>query len=287
MDNTYNFTSNKNEIIKGLISSVGTPILRLKNKTSDYLISKGIIKRDPRFNTLREFKDKHLGDRVFIVATGPSLTNKDLEKLKNEYTISMNSIVKMFDKIEFRPTYYVISDGVVYKKIQQASLFLPPERVFIGIGNVKTKWNINVNDVTGTENKNVNFFPVDRIQTLKYLYYKKNDFNTAFSFNADKAVIDGGTITYCAIQLAVYMGFKEIYLLGVDCNYSGKQAHFGETGNSLMERSEMAAAFAAFQQQKAYECAYESLKGTDISIYNATKGGKLEVFKRVDFDSLF
>ena len=287
MDNIVNFSSTKEEAIKGRICSVVSPILRFQNKAYDLLVSKGILKRDSRFDTIKEFKDKHFGNRVFIVATGPSLTTEDLNKLKKEYTISMNSIVKMFNKIDFRPTYYVISDGVVFRKIPHASLFLPPERVFIGIGNVKTKWNINVTDVTGPENEHVNLFPVDRIHTLKYLYYRKNQFNTRFSFDAEKAVIDGGTITYCAIQLAVYMGFKEIYLLGVDCNYTGLQAHFGESGNSLMKQGEMTAAFAAFQQQKAYECAYEALEGTDISIYNATRGGKLEVFKRVDFDLLF
>ena len=37
----------------------------------------------------------------------------------------------------------------------------------------------------------------------------------------------------------------------------------------------------------AYEVAKENAEKKGIKIYNATRGGKLEVFERVDFDSLF
>lgn len=37
----------------------------------------------------------------------------------------------------------------------------------------------------------------------------------------------------------------------------------------------------------AYESAKKYVDSHNISIYNATRGGMLEVFERVDFDSLF
>ena len=37
----------------------------------------------------------------------------------------------------------------------------------------------------------------------------------------------------------------------------------------------------------AYQAAREYADRHGIKIYNATRGGKLEVFERVDFDSLF
>jgi len=85
---------------------------------------------DPRFRQTEECRNRHYGERVFIVATGPSLSLEDLEKLtascledleklKNENTISMNSIVNVFSKTDFRPTYYMkcmnsITEGLEY-----------------------------------------------------------------------------------------------------------------------------------------------------------------------------
>lgn len=61
---------------------------------------------DERYEQIKKYKDIHQRERCFIVATGPSLTLSDLEVLKNEYTFGMNSIVKLFDKTDWRPTYY-------------------------------------------------------------------------------------------------------------------------------------------------------------------------------------
>ena len=56
-------------------------------------------------------------------------------------------------------------------------------------------------------------------------------YHSKFSDNAFEVVYSGYTITYSLIQLAVYMGFKEIYLIGVDCNYSSnKNNHFKDYG---------------------------------------------------------
>ena len=55
---------------------------------------------------MKKYKSIHKGKRCFIVATGPSLTIKDLEMLDGEITFSMNSIVNLYNKTEFRPNYY-------------------------------------------------------------------------------------------------------------------------------------------------------------------------------------
>lgn len=285
MENLY--TSTKQEKLKGAICAIGLPFLRLGFNLNSSLVNKGVIHQDDRFEKIRAFKDKHNGERVFIVATGPSLTMNDLKRLKNEYTISMNSIVSIFPKTDFRPTYYMCSDGLVYKKIVHAQTLMRPEDVFIGIGNINTKWNIQLSDVGNIEDKNINLFHVDRTKTLKNVYSHKDEFSTEFSFDAYKEIIDGGTITFCAMQMAAYMGFKEIYLLGVDCNYLGAKTHFAEGEYSASSGDVNKLSFTAFQQQKAYECVKNALEGTDIKIFNATRGGMLEIYPRVDFDTLF
>ena len=50
----------------------------------------------------KALKNKHEGKRCFIVCTGPSLTLEDVNKLKNEYTFSMNNIFKCYDKTDWQ-----------------------------------------------------------------------------------------------------------------------------------------------------------------------------------------
>jgi len=69
---------------------------------------------------IKGFKNKHLGDRCFIIATGPSLTVEDLEKLRGEITIGMNSISKVGEKTDWRPIYYGIQDMYVYKNLKSS-----------------------------------------------------------------------------------------------------------------------------------------------------------------------
>ena len=71
------------------------------------------------FTPLRQFKNKHIGQRCFIVATGPSLTIEDVSKLKNEICWSMNSGFKLINSADFHPAYYAIADGTVYQRVKE------------------------------------------------------------------------------------------------------------------------------------------------------------------------
>ena len=104
-----------------------------------------------------------------------------------------------------------------------------------------------------------------------------------FSEDVARVVYGGATVTYACIQIAVYMGFKEIYLLGVDCNYckgSNSNYFFWEQKADVMNHKED-------RMVLSYESAREYADSHGIKIYNATRGGMLEVFERVEFDSLF
>ena len=90
----------------------------------------------------------------------------------------------------------------------------------------------------------------------------------------------GGTVVITLIQIAYYMGFKDIYLLGCDCHY-GKVHHFDGTKADNRVTKDWRHIFQRYAQCK------RQLEHRDRNIYNAGKGGKLETFKRVEFASLF
>ncbi len=222
---------------------------------------------DKRYIKIKEYHNKHEGKRCFVVATGPSLTIDDVNKLTNEYTFSMNSVCKIFDKTVWRPTYYMIVDPMVLNVLKNDPQFKSIQNKFMSSNLVK-RADISESDIV---------FPQSIGDFLKYGAFKN------FSGDCYGIVYCGNTVVCCILQLAVYMGFKEIYLIGCDCNFSSKQRHFsGADYNPPKIVNDKLTGF--FQ---GYEVAKDYCDAHGIKIYNATRGGKLEVFERVDFDSLF
>lgn len=222
-----------------------------------------------QYKMLRQLKDSYRGERCFIIATGPSLRIEDLDKLKKEYTFSCNSIIAAYEKTDFRPTFYGIQDMRVYKSLENRILSSDYKYVFTG-SNLKIK-----------KEGNVVSYPLD----LMMHPAKINPKHYRFSFSKDCSlkVCDGFSVTYSLLQLAIYMGFQEIYLLGADCSYSsiGSKQHFIDTGihNHLHE-------ITGKLMINAYKKANEYISCHEIKVYNATRGGELSVFPRVSFDDL-
>ena len=225
---------------------------------------------DQKYLKLKELKNKYSGERCFIIATGPSLTIDDLEKLENEYTFGMNSIIKLFDKTSFRPDFYGIQDRYVYgamkNEIEKVSL-----KTAFCADQIEKYYNVP---------KNFIIFPYDEYYHL--FNGKLGEYNAKFSDNAYNIVYDGYSITYSLIEIAVYMGFNEIYLLGCDCSYpKGSKSHIVESG--FVDKNAMK---NPIRMRVGYKCAKEYAENHDIKIYNATRGGELETFERVDLDEV-
>ena len=215
---------------------------------------------------LEYFRNLQKGKRCFIVATGPSLRMEDLDVLgqKQEICFSMNTVYKAFDKTNWRPNYYMVSDAdfiLAYRDIIDA---LDIRYKFIG-------------------DQCPEFWKLEHDERIIKYHYNASDRCYDFAQDITKGCYAGHTITYICIQFAVYMGFEEIYLLGVDCNYEkgSKHNHFIE------EDAEDYLEHRADKMLEAYQSAKEYADTHGIKIYNATRGGALEVFERVDFDTLF
>lgn len=230
------------------------------------------------------YKNKHIGQRCFIVANGPSLRPEDLDLLhaRGEITFGMNRIYKLFDQTQWRPTYYVCEDELIAQSQQAEIDAIAAKKKFIPI---ELKW------WHGVEIKDAAYFHLNYEDEKRYPY--------SFSTDIARQLDCRGTVTFSCMQLAAYMGFSEIYLLGVDHNY---RVTIDINGNTVTDPSQkdyfcegydtdikdivvhdMGNNTRAYMDAKKY-C--DSTNGKTV-IYNATRGGKLEVFPRVDFDSLF
>jgi hypothetical protein len=225
-----------------------------------------------KFSAIRKYKNKHAGQRCFIVCLGPSLTYEDLELLKGEITFSMNNIVKGFHKTDWRPTYYGVQDIFAYGECQEFILKDNTLITFISDFVVKRGYNIPPRAI---------IFPHSLYKHRTLMSEIKP--STKFSENAAALVYDGYTITYSLLQIATYMGFKEIYLLGCDCYYSPdpKERHFIET-----QHVDQTVTTAADRMLYAYRVAKKYADKHHIRIYNVTRGGHLDVFDRVSIEEV-
>ena len=237
---------------------------------------------------IEALRNCHKGERCFIIGNGPSLRAEDLDKLKNEITFACNRINLIFDQTDWRPTYYCITDLALFhsREIQEeASDFADIKKLFCSQTLTQN-----------TKFENTNYFVMNR------MYREPPE----FSSDASNWLYEGGTITYISMQLAAYMGFSEIYLLGVDNNYGTKTlpdgrivfdwkgSHFTENyiEDSVSEEMENWIDLAdrlksgVYDLNTTYRVASWHSRHLGISIYNATRGGALDVFPRVDFDWL-
>lgn len=217
---------------------------------------------------LAVYKDRYVGEACFIIATGPSLRLSDLEILRKNHCkcIAVNKIYLLFDKIKWRPDIYVAVDD----KIIQSSM----EEI--------KKMNIGLKIVAGQNGVYGNGIESIHCHKLFCKGYPK------FSEDITKGVYNGLSVLYDSIQIAVYMGFKTLYILGADHNYTSNQSdssnHFHKDYYKGIQNPNK---YIKEDVECAFQAARQYAESHGIKIYNATRGGKLEVFERVDFDSLF
>jgi hypothetical protein len=237
-----------------------------------------VFQKTDRYNNkcdpalLSSFRDIHKGERCFIIGTGPSLRLADLETLHahHELCIGTNKVFLAFDQISWRPDYYLIIDSRQIDQYGNDLAALPLPHKFVAIRNIPF-WASHLCE--GCIGVRIN----DELYTASM---------PSFSNDLSSGLFEGCTVTYAAMQLAAHMGFSEIYLLGVDFDYSGNttkgENHFIK---NYMRKGEVFLQTDESRALLAYQKAELFSREHGFRIYNATRGGKLEVFERVNFDN--
>lgn len=228
-----------------------------------------------KYKSLKRYKNCHKGERCFLIATGPSLTIEDLNLLKNEVTFGMNSLCKVFNKTNWETTYYVVQDIGAFRLLKDDLVKMQTTTFFYG-----DQW-FNKKDLEGLNCK-TQIFP----RYYEHHGYDQKHLKTHFSMNAYSKVYEAYTVAVASLQLAAYMGFSEIYLIGADCNYTQDEKKDSYSmglsyGTELPNRKQF-----GNKMIYAYSVAKKKLDKEGIKVYNATRGGMLEVFPRVNLEDI-
>lgn len=247
------------------------------NLNANILYARDILKNNFVVSnpSLLEMRNKHSNKKCVIVATGPSLTIHDLDILasKNIITFSMNTVYKCFQKTEWRPDYYVLADNECIR--------IYGEEICNSDLNVKFITNDFISGIDDSKSKTYKLNMIHDLPKEGLLRFSGDISRNVYCMQG------GGSVVYICLQVAIYMGFSEIYLLGADCNYDYDGKHhfidnyYNEDDDYKKRQFNYKGVFLEYQSAKYYA------EQHGVRIYNATRGGKLEIFERVNFEQLF
>jgi len=243
-----------------------------------------------RLDENRRLIGLHAGERrCFVIGNGPSLKDMNLRPLADEFTIAANSFYKHPDAGAIGVDYLCVNDPHFMKD--------EPRSV---------NWHRTIGEKLPTASLVLNETAYPLVNTHRLysghdVYYVRSGPRThrAASVNLDLSrPLNVGMTTgsSVAIPLALSLGFKEIYLIGFDCNWLADLSasyHFYQTHEHFPEfdsvnkdtrgfdyEDELRSALREFESHRLLR---EKAKSIGARIVNATIGGLLDVYERKGF----
>ena len=223
---------------------------------------------------LEKLANVHVNQRCFIIGNGPSLRQIELTKLRHEYTFGLNRIYLLFPELGFTTTYLVSVNDLVLEQCAADMQNLDLPKFFTWRARQWFKKDPQISfldtDFTGDE---------DFCSSITGRYF------------------EGYTVTYVALQLAFQMGFSQAILVGVDHNFVTK----GTANQAIISQGDDPNHFApnyfgkGFKWQlpdlagseRAYILAREAYSQAGRQVVDATVGGKLTIFPKINYEDLF
>lgn len=239
-----------------------------------------IQKKQADRSRLQKFYNTKVGKRCFIIGNGPSLRIEDLERIKDD-TFAVNRIYKIFDKTFWRPAYYFSQDINVLDEIKDDIPIITDNCTGVFLNSYVAR---KISPKFKAK-KNLFLFFLDPTEKFPAL--------PDFAYDISQGFYEGYTVTYTCIQMAVYMGYSEIYIMGVDHNYDIDRLLDGSIVQDASVQNYMQGLGGnlgfppqLLKSTLAYRKARQVCDEKGIKICNATRGGKLEEFIRVNFDEI-
>lgn len=235
-------------------------------------------------------KNSYKNRRAFVIGNGPSLKIKDLERIQKngDMTIASNKIYLSFEETKWRPDFLSVADWCVAENNKDALKKLPVCKIF-------------------PENFSHIFDEKDNGCTLFFKQFvpestTEENYVSYFFHDLREGAFVGETITNFNIQLASYLGCKEIYLIGVDGSYHSSQTTvphkmYGEVFESSGEINHFHPEYRKQGEtwsiprvnchEKNYSLCLKELNAKGVLLANASRRTEVKALPKVAFDSLF
>jgi hypothetical protein len=217
----------------------------------------------------RLLKNRHRGERVVLVCNGPSLGDMDLGFLKKETVIGLNKIYLGFRRFDFYPDYLV---AVNQKVLQQSHREL----------NAMTCTKFVSNHCPELFQDDALTHIVDTHSPKQYFYE-----------DVTEGLHEGWTVTFAALQVAFFLGFGEVIIIGMDHRYQfvgqpnesgvlegGDPNHFCQSYfgyGQAWDNPDLS------NSEKSYSQARTVFERNGRRIIDATLGGACKIFEKADY----
>lgn len=235
------------------------------------------------------YKDRHKGQRAFVLGNGPSVYLGDLERMRDTGGVifAANRFHLAYDVLKMRPDYTSCIDLLVLKNhgVEIGKKCGTP--LFVA-ARVKELEQIRTDNMIAMR---------EELTGLNKMSKTPDDYY--FSPNPSMIIGFGFGVIFTMTQLAVWMGCRQIYLYGIDHTFKLpkdyvrpgiKVTHNDEDNHFIKNYRDKGEKWAPPNYkvtEAALICARKYCEVNGIEIYNSTRGGKLEVFERKSLDEVF
>jgi len=197
-----------------------------------------------------KLKPLHKPGPVHLITTGPSISQIDYRRLPIETAIGVNGAMALYDRVPVRFDYYCIIDTNFVKSrrdlverviSQDLTLFITPLVLlymlkFFTLEMFRCKI-FMLEDICAPT-----FAPARDCQTLAActdadVHQFRPDAMLGYSFDMTRGYFDSKTVAYTALQVLTWLGYKEIYIHGMDLNNRGALPRFYESRETMQPSS--------------------------------------------------
>lgn len=240
-----------------------------------------------------ELKGRHAGQSCFILGNGPSLVKEDLALLGNELLITCNQGQLLTEASDVAPRYHAFIDDI----------FLRPD--YSGFLNEMVK----LQERRGTtlltscriaEELRRRSPKIELFETHQFLISDYVAHSTVRQPDLTLAQFGFHSVIHMAVTFAVYMGFKEIFLLGCDMEYfvnpqetfkhsygAGQFGAVDKTASELFGWGQIDLMNWCIRECREFEELRLMAEAGGQRIVNAGRGGALHIFERKSLDQIF
>jgi len=242
-----------------------------------------------------ELKDKYNNERIFILGSGSSISLYDLKVLSNEYVMTQNSFHMHNDISDINPNFHCVVP--YYQTDKEHSIWVDyindmkvrmPDSLFI--------WGLNTKALIDKYHED--------ISAKSYYVRTKYDLLTLkkAKVNISKTIMNIPTVLTQCLSVAIYLGFKEIFLLGFDldqiCHTNDRtfgrfygmskitDTKFEEDAEKNLDDETTDGWYNWWLMNKQFFLIKDFADQNNIRIVNGTKGGILSYFKREPIENI-
>ncbi|MBF0562711.1 MAG: hypothetical protein HQL37_11960 [Alphaproteobacteria bacterium] len=244
-----------------------------------------------------------VGQRCFVLASGPSTSSQDLTRLRGEAVIAVNEMFLRLRDDGVRPTVLTFLDGSYLEDKEGYRRFLVDFTKAAADTSAVALMPIGARDL---------LHRLNLVQSVKAHYMTSvgrildyQNFHAAPPLDFTAPLPGLYTVTHVALALAIFMGYSDIHLLGVDMDYIARPNQpiyhgYGVNPYNDHDRLSVLDAYDQYnnwdypamlqhtaEQMRAFQWLNQIAACRNQLITNANPGGLLEAFIRQPFDSLF